>query len=235
MPGVASDRRHNPIPGFTLLYFSALAGDAAWGPYGKSADLAYVQRGLDEATDVVATLSYGDPFPDEWTRFVTAVNWYRTEFTIGASVPTDVWATTSAARTRGTGEQLVAPEIDPPSNVVVDGTPAVNGAAVSLEPLIEWTAPALGSADYYLVRVVALDENPGARAGVTTVARILTSEPSVRLPPGVIEARGLSNHGYVLVIRAVSAPDMDPAKPLVIPWPSSGADTMVGVLMPPVG
>lgn len=218
----------NAEPGFTLLYVSARPGDPAWGSYGASADLVYAYSDIVGAADRESTYTYGDPFPTDWTRFASAQTFVRVPFSVGASDPADIW-TGTWHNVALDDSSLMVPVLVPPSNVTVDGAPAVDGATMSAQPLIEWSAPSRGDADFYIVRIAALtDVGAGQRTWVGAVLTAQTRDTSFRVP-----ARHLEDiDGYVVSITAVAAPNADANRPFVYPWPYSGADTIVGTLLP---
>jgi hypothetical protein len=218
----------NAEPGFALLYVSVRPGDPAWGSYGASADLVHAYSDIVGAVDRETTYAYGDPFPVEWTRFAAAQTFFRTGFSVGASDSADIWAGTWHNVPLDDSMQI-RPAINPPVDVTVDGEAAVDGGTISAQPLIEWSAPTRGDADLYMVRLGGLtDVGAGQRPWVGQTLTAFTRDTSMRIP-----ARFMGeSDGYVVIVTAIAAPNVDANRPFVNPWPYSGADTIVGTLVP---
>jgi hypothetical protein len=58
---------------------------------------------------------------------------------------------------------------------------------IGTTPLLKWTAPALGTPNGYVVRVLRLD-NEGGSTQIRFVGAFTTTATSLRLPPGILEA-----------------------------------------------
>jgi hypothetical protein len=141
------------------------------------------------------TVTYGDPFPASWPRFVDADFFFAVPFTVnGQSV--DVFADASTVTTKpGT----ISPVIGPPANIQVDGKSGP--ASIGENPIVTWDAPALGTPDGYVVDVELLDASYGF--GYTVFEALA--------PANVREvAVSISQPGaYVIVVGAVTAPGSD--------------------------
>jgi len=155
------------------------------------------------------TLSYGDPFPAEWTRWLYVADSYAVcGYSIGGATEKCLghgqWQIADLATFPG-GD--IVPIIGPPSAPMVNGqdasvpsggaVPVVTG--VGLTPTISWTAPSIGTPSLFGINIVQLFVHNGATKS-RPVAFLRMASTGVRVPPGIFQA----GQSYVLGIRAVT-------------------------------
>jgi hypothetical protein len=186
-----------------------------------------------------------NPLPSKWDNQLSMSN--LAEGALQIPAPDGGWELSTSgepltARLRGTYfattvNQLlrapfsVVPMVSSPRNVSVDGqsTQTKLLAAIPLHPLVQWEAPALGTATGYELDVFRINlgvDTSGARiAGSSFVGSIRTPLRSVRLPPGFLTAGGR----YFFGLCAWAQPNVDEARPLrpTLPWGTACAVTQV--------
>jgi hypothetical protein len=96
------------------------------------------------------------------------------------------WVTTpEAAQAAGP----IGPVITLPRSITVDGKPFYTGGEnISLTPVINWTAPRTGHADYYTLTVRRMFVNGNMRTAAQFVASLITPDTSITLPAGILQA-----------------------------------------------
>jgi hypothetical protein len=143
------------------------------------------------------TLSFGDPFPTAWPRFVKIQAAYSVPYTWN-NVTGALNATLTRVMTKSDADaSVIDVKLGPPRNPKLDGADAFTGSMISPVPVVSWDAPALGTATDYEVNVYEVQVAGNALKFVSTL-RLATKQTSVRIPEGYL----LGQRQYVFVIRA---------------------------------
>jgi hypothetical protein len=167
-------------------------------------DLGFIrlaEYAAPDLSDRVRSLSYGHPFPADWTPYELAFLFELSviddsPFTLALGVlsDTDVEGGLSGAPITYRLGPVGSPTIDDQ-----DATQPIVGGAQT--PTLAWAPPATGSAEQYRVIVRRVD---GSFRGAQ-VATLLTAGTSLRLPAGLLA----SGQTYWFEIDALADPDAD--------------------------
>lgn len=115
----------------------------------------------------------------------------------GATEPSDVVNWMWARIVPGPG--AIVPVLSPVLDLRVNGQDGyVPATAVGESPLLSWAPPAVGSAAWYSVRLVRVHAEGTMTMVDPPTHLFITSETSVRLPPGIL----LPGEGYVFRVEA---------------------------------
>jgi hypothetical protein len=183
------------LPGVQAHGFYAL------GPTLFSLDDVRWIHGFQDA-DRTIPLTWGDPFPADWTRFGYLNVYYRKTVkapgaTTGRVVFSDVFVMDEWSSFSTTP---LAPRLSGVLHATAGGMPLGDTLVVGagLSPVIAWQPPRLGTADTYSVHLNALGVS--ASGGTTATPRLFlrTRATQVRIPTGYLQA-GVA---YVVYIRA---------------------------------
>jgi hypothetical protein len=102
------------------------------------------------------------------------------------------------------------PRVGPPRDLRINGAVATGLlTSVGLQPLVSWTAPSVGTPDYYSLRLYELFATSSGATSRLQLTTFTTAQTQLRLPPGVLTP----GKSYYLQVTAVSQPGMDPNKP----------------------
>lgn len=141
-------------------------------------------------------LSYADPFPGNYQRYVTVQRILTPPTTIAngdASFAANIFVETLMAPTASTP---IHPMISPVTSVTLDGVSLSTApTGVRLTPELAWQPPALGTASFYGVRIYS-SQNVSGQAEIGLAASIQTNQTSITLPPGIL-APGTSYFVFV--------------------------------------
>ncbi len=184
--------------------------------------------GFDSASDQSLSFDYQNPYPPEWPEVLevslAALAGYRLDgsFDSLAGVAVVRLVVPLAAAEAAP----VVPRVGPPRRLRLDGAAALTGLSTVAEtPLVEWDAPALGSADGYIVELMRLEQHDGLTFD-TSVARFYTVATSVQLVPGLIEPGTV----YFLRVTALSGEGVDVLHaPNRVSGSYGSADALTGV------
>jgi hypothetical protein len=174
---------------------------------------------------------YGNPYPSTWPLFMIYAYEAETNYTAPG-------ASSSAPILTGTfGSTTNLPSASNPITPLVGvvQTPSVNGKnffgnlkGVGVSPQLRWSAPAVGTATYYLVAVYQLS-NVNGSTQVTAVASFSTQQASLRIPAGVLS----SGQTYVFGVNAYYIPGLNFAKtPYYMGSTTAAAGIISGVMQP---
>ncbi|HZN91383.1 MAG TPA: hypothetical protein VFB81_01710, partial [Myxococcales bacterium] len=221
-------------------FFLAALPSGSYGFYGSAPDLVamFLQDSARPAqSDQLITFSYRDPFPAAWTRFAEAVSVF--------SVPYDVPRTGTDGGTAFTTESAfllaldalpafplspLAPQVSPVTNPLVNGASWFSDQTLSgTTPLISWSAPAVGTPDFYSLRIRRVSAGPTGGVVKTEVARLVTRATSLRVPPGILQPGSY----YLLRLTAAVQPGRTQTATYESPFPLHTAPVMSGVLRTP--
>jgi hypothetical protein len=142
-------------------------------------------------------LSYGDPFPTAWQRYVKIQEAFAVPYTWN-NVTGSFNAQMTRVMTKAEAEaNPIDAKLGPPTNPKLDGANAFTATNISPVPVISWGAPTLGTpTDYELVAYEV--QISGSTLKFIPTLRLATKQTSLRIPAGYL----LGQRQYVFVIRA---------------------------------
>ncbi|MGA2004558.1 MAG: hypothetical protein ABSG70_14325, partial [Terriglobales bacterium] len=185
---------------------------------------------LDQNGDI-GPIAYGNPYPKSWPLFVIYEYDAATFYTApgasnSASLTTSAYGYTT---TLPTATSPIVPLVGVVQNPNVNGTSFfANQTGAGVAPTLTWSAPSVGTATFYRVRVNLLSNN-GGNSTFTTVAVLSTQETSLQIPPGVLTA----GQTYVFLINARYSSGLNFAKNPYFLGPSAGyAGVVSGMIQP---
>ncbi|WNG55384.1 hypothetical protein F0U59_11785 [Archangium gephyra] len=157
--------------------------------YGYSGDLMFASIHPSEITDLVTSITYGNPYPFSWGAVVGISHGFQVPATL---LPGTSWGGISGSlidtrklSVATTGP--ITPRITPAWDLAVDGHNAQQALTLaSLTPRITWKAPLVGSPSAYRVRLSRLSAS-STRTVASAVSTIHTSETFVDVPPGILQ------------------------------------------------
>lgn len=177
------------VPGDQALVVDLLPESTARGFYTSAPDLLVVDQ-ASGTTDVSLTdAAFANPYPSDWPIFVGAHVGVSVSYMVpGATMPHRhaLSVGTTLSRAAATAAPIV-PLVGPVLSPLINGSNAFDEASgVGLTPTLSWTAPALGPPTSYSVRAVRLFPAEYDVVAYETMALIVTTSTSVRVPPGVL-------------------------------------------------
>lgn len=222
----------NALPASSFVAVSSFALPPALGtPSDAYSLLEFDTLG---GTDIdFGTLRYGNPFPADWNRTIdTFVSFTKNYLAAGATVSEPLQRGLSMSvlidpASRDDANVTLVPAVTPPRHAQVNGkTLFANQLGVGTSPRVSWTAPEVGRAGRYFMRVFELLPD-GTRSRFRSVASFTTADTSLTLPPGLLAA----GHLYVFTIAAMStsAPVTQPNRNSL---PFAFATTMSAIVSP---
>jgi len=195
-----------------LLNIGTLPGYGQFGSFAGWPDLATASSPASQG-DLMPSFTYGSPYPSAWPQFLTAQSSARVRYSVpletgGESRASSYSVYTYAQQPLPSGP--VMPQVGPPRELRLNGAEATgNLTGVGLTPLASWSAPSVGTAHYYLVRVYELLATSTGGTSRLQVTLLTTTQTQVRLPPGVLTA----GKYYYLQVSAAFEPMADPNRP----------------------
>ncbi|HET7504192.1 MAG TPA: hypothetical protein VFK02_24395 [Kofleriaceae bacterium] len=153
--------------------------------------------------DTVISLPYGNPFPASFATYVELkANLPQKDYALPGTLPLLLGGGLSLEAPIGEAEAApLVPRIGPVHDLLVDGAPPSPAAHASQTPTLAWQAPTLGTPTGYVVDVFALTVAQGSLfTSLDHVARLFTTEASVQVPPGAVQAGGT----FVYQVTALS-------------------------------
>ncbi|MFZ3263898.1 MAG: fibronectin type III domain-containing protein [Terriglobales bacterium] len=130
------------------------------------------------------TLSYGDPFPSNWTRTVSLCQESTVPITIPDSEATATFILTDSATVAPSNTPL-GPVVSPVQNPTINGAGSIFGATALNSTIVtlNWSAPS-GTAPFgYTVRAYVQTNGGGISTYAATGAAFSTASTSITLPP----------------------------------------------------
>ncbi|MDC0712433.1 hypothetical protein POL68_28485 [Stigmatella sp. ncwal1] len=201
----------------TSVNLGTLPAYTQFGGYASWPDLALLNWQPNRGP-LLATFTYGNPFPSTWDRFITAQTYARVSYSVdlpegGTSTPTSFSVSTYIQEPlSASGTSALTAQVGPPRDVRLNQTVATAPlTGVGLTPLASWAAPALGTAHFYSLRLFELGANAAKRTTRQQVASFLTDQTQLRLPPGVLK----QEKSYYLEVTAVFSPGTIYSKPFL--------------------
>ena len=156
-----------------------------------------------DPVDAAPRLSYRDPLPASWSRFVSATATFLTPTRLAGTTTGGVSGTVGDLWPLAQVPAVFAPRLSPPTAFMI-GTALASGTGtlLTLQPGLRWAAPARGTASGYQVRLYKLVA-AGTRTTKQPVLELFTTTTSMTVPPGVMTAGGT----WVFAVDAVSILD----------------------------
>ncbi len=135
-------------------------------------------------------VSYGDPFPCHWSRFISTPVTFSVPYTgvdaAGAPVPRTANVTAFSQIVAEGGHQTLKPLITPPRQVTVDGQRGSQIIATSTTPTIAWQTPGTGTARQYTLTLVQVNPQSPFRSFVASFT-VPGHVRAVTLPAGLMQ------------------------------------------------
>jgi hypothetical protein len=189
-----------------------------FGAYAGFPDVAYVNAPSGIGT-FQPTFTFGNPYPSQWPLFITAQTSARVSYTAEKAdgtpaAPRSFTVYTYAQELLPSGPPTpLLPRVGPPRDLRINGAVATGTlTGVGPQPLLSWTAPSVGSPDYYSLRLYELFATSSGVTSRLQLTTLNTTQTQLRLPPGVLTA----GKSYYVQVMAVSQPGMDPNKPSML-------------------
>ncbi|AKJ01142.1 Putative Bacterial Ig-like domain protein [Archangium gephyra] len=181
--------------------------------YGYSGDLMFAS--LSGITDLVANVTYGNPYPFSWGAVTAITHRFQVTATLLPGTTTGgLYGILSDTRPLSAATAgPIAPRVTPPWDLAVDGRGAQQALTLgSLTPRITWKAPLVGTPSAYQVRISRLAVS-GTRTTPYNVATLHTTSTSVDVPPGILQV----GQKYAIIVYAYLTPSASHAtRPYVL-------------------
>jgi hypothetical protein len=172
------------------------------------------------------TLSYGDPFPSAWSRYVKIQEAFAIPYTWN-NVTGSLNAQMTRIMTKAEAQaNIIDARLAPPQNPKLDGADAFTATNISPVPVLSWDPPVLGTPTDYEIMVYEVQISGNTLKFISTL-RLSTKQTSVRIPAGYL----LGQRQYVFVIRAKARDGADLyTTPLRSGVSTSTADTLTALV-----
>jgi len=176
------------------------------------------------ALGVPSKMSYGNPFPSEWSE-VLSVGWaFGMTHTMPTGVPKSTVVTVGRSGPPSSFTGKIKPTLGPPLDIKVNDQPAIDTVlGVGKTPTLRWSPPALGTPSAYVIALRKLDLGG---ATTRTVASFSTTETSLRLPDGLLDV------GFYYYVRIGVRSTFDPKTPLRGGNTNEYASALTGIISP---
>lgn len=196
------------VPAGQGLSISPNAWDSeSW--YGYSGDLMYAYIHPSGITDVVTSVTYGNPYPFSWGAAAYVSHDFEVPATLlpGTTYGGLVGGLSDTRKLSVATAGPIAPRITPPWDLAVDGRNAQQALTLgSLTPRITWKAPLVGTPSAYRVRIARLSVS-GTRTATSSVGTFHTIGTSLDVPPGVLQP----GQKYAITVYAYLTPGVSHA------------------------
>ncbi|MEM9489963.1 MAG: fibronectin type III domain-containing protein [Myxococcota bacterium] len=193
------------VPEMPFAYFNDVLGYVEVDPLGMySSPLLYAITAPDPNSDVLATVEYGNPFPDEWGDY----QWVRMYAYQLHELKEGFVFTVGGVSERGplAGTGPIVPTLGPARDLRLDGQDAkIELSEVGQTPELSWEPPVLGMPDSYAVRIYRYEPSGGSVMRRINAATIVTTDTRVRVPPGVLTS-GVPHYVRVSAVRHPGVP-----------------------------
>ncbi len=172
------------------------------------------------------SLSYGDPFPAAWQRYVKVQEAFAVPYTWNSATGS-MNAVMTRVMTKAEAEAgTIDAKLSPPLAPTFDGQNAFTATRISPVPVLSWNAPTLGTPTDYEVSVYEV-QTVGSSLRFVSALRLSTKKTSVRIPEGYL----LGLRQYVFVIRARMRDNVDMYEtPLRTGASTSTAETLTALV-----
>ena len=174
-------------------------------PYNAFQLLDYTGTGTGDLD--LGDLAYGNPFPASWSVAAEAYQAFNVSYLApGASRPLVLTRYAyQATTTLPTATSPMTPLLGPAQNPKINGKDLfTNQLSVGTNPILSWSAPAVGSASGYVVTCYRLFAS-GGNTSLQNIGRFRTRTTSIKLPNGVMA----SGNTYIFTISSLRASGVD--------------------------
>jgi hypothetical protein len=169
----------------------------------------------DLKTDLNAQFAYADPFPASWTeaiqlQHVATVNVTAPGATTAKAFQVPTLVQNELVSTVNAGP--LTPRVGPAQSLVVDNQSAFGSgqANISINPVISWKPPVVGSAQRYVVTLTQVANNGSGGTVVQQVAKFNTTATTLTIPPGTMNGAGSA---YLVQVTSWFDPGFNPSRP----------------------
>lgn len=198
---------------------------AKYGSFSPSLDM--LQYVAPDATDLVTTFTFGDPFSPKWTLFVAAATYWVRDYALPSTTPASPIGRVEI-RVLPSGATTVAPLVGCVKNPTIGGQDAQSDVAgVGKTPTVTFGAPTVGTAAGYNVDFHRLVDNAGETVRVLA-GRIVTTGTTVIVPPGILSPGNV----YTITLRALSVGVDLNRRPQAMTFPGGAAEMLGGTVAP---
>ena len=168
---------------------------------GATSSVLWVQPPATVDVDY-GIVTYGQLPPPLWKEMRYSAYGFDVNVAIPGTSSPQVWLGALYSFVPGDSAAPVVPVLGPPRSPRIEGRDAfASQNDVGTTPTISWSAPAIGSATSYTVRIdVLFSADPPA--GLQEVSIAVYTGTSVKVPAGFLKA----GQPYVVTITSVSAP-----------------------------
>jgi len=227
-------------PGATLLdttlALDVYPGSLAKGFITDTPDLIFYQ-GYNGGPPMITgdgdigPIAYGNPYPKAWPPFVIYQYDALTYYTAPGATNSNALVTSAYGYTPTLPSPTspIAPLVGVVQNPSISGNSFfANQSGVGLTPTLTWSAPTVGTATFYRVRVYQLINN-GGNTDMPSIGALSTQATSLQIPPGLLTA----GQTYVFLINARYTSGLNFAKNPYFQGPSTAyAGVTSGVIQP---
>ncbi len=227
--GLVSQVSPRAAQGDVHVWFGRMQYTSDFGEPWSAPDLVVAGFSSGAATNAPVSMSYVDPFPSSWPQVISLAADYSVSYAlVGAAATTDTATMryqdlASAAQTRGLG-----PVVGPVQSPTINGASLfADHGGVSTTPTLAWSAPTVGTANAYRVRVNQLSSS-GGNTTSSDVAEMFTADTSITLPPNVLQ----SGQSYYFVVYAMFNNPVKVSVPFGQVFPEGQAPVFSGIMTP---
>jgi len=194
--------------------------------YDLNADAPFLTLNAD-----LGDVMYGNPFPARYPLFVLYQYQGQTSYLAPGATQSGVVTTYAAGYTTAmpTMTSPIAPMVGTVTNPKISGGDFfTNRSGIGFSPSLSWTAPNVGTATLYTVRVWDLIVDAGVTVP-TLVANMQTSAMSIKIPANIM----LAGQTYVFQITADYRPNVNVTlRPFQLGPTHATADVLSGMMQP---
>jgi hypothetical protein len=174
-------------------------------------------------------ISFGNPFPQSWTPFVSLTYEIHKPFTAAGAtnavaVPAELYLSTTQLPAKGSP---LVPAITPVLKLKLNGAALTQGGSTNtLTPTLAWDPPSTGTPTGYRITIYQLAA-VGSDSGYQPVLDLFTKDHTMVIPEGILQ----SGNEYFFGIRAYLIPSVDlTVAPYHGAFPWSHADMLTPVV-----
>jgi hypothetical protein len=218
-------RPSNPSAELVMNHINMVAQlESPHGWTGVTPDVIYYVT--QSSGDLVASFSYGNPFPASYGLILQGLSRFRRSYTMGAATGN---ATGDISFMMApTASSTLAPVLGTVQAPTIAGRDAITDqSGVGLSPELHWSPPSLGTPSLYrLVFIRAVADAAtlgGALAGV-----VYTTNTDIVVPPGILSP----GETYVIRFSAISRGFDGAQQPFLVGLPDSSSDVLSGLISP---
>jgi len=219
-------RASNPSGTLVMNHINLVAqmeSSRSW--LGVTPDLVYYATA--SSGDLVASFSYGNPFPSTYGLILQGLSRFERSYTIGAATGSSMGEISfMMAPTASSTLAPVLGTIQGPT--IADRDAIADQSGVGSTPRLHWSPPSLGTPTHYRLVFTRAEENAGTLGGV--LAGVLyTTTTDIVVPPGILSPGST----YVIRFTAFARGNVDAQRqPFLTALPESSSDVLSGLLTP---